>query len=307
MNLLMKCFLDIGCLAPLFLALTGPHIFPAFQTTSALSVSPFPVTRHCCAHPPSGTGSHVIWCKGSGAQQLVPPTLNNSGRRTALSAKRSEIELGIRTAQYLMDGRQHDRLKKSIKDKYPLVPDSLIKSGIDIASQGFTQVAPSQLKLALKPGGMEQVRPDIEATIVDYTMKQTVVQNIPILGRDEKRKVIEAIVDLALDNLLKDVDTVLASPEVQLELLEAQIEEVKSQMGARRLVWYRLRRNPRKSIFTLALALASVVYFSHRRHPSIVTLNRLATNFVSFISDILFDAKDVIASLFQRIAGYVRN
>lgn len=183
--------------------------------------------------------------------------------------KKSGMEVGIQTAQLLMDERRRDTLKRQMKKEYPLVPESMLESSIDITAQAFTQVAPEKLKVALRPGGMERVRPELEGVIVDFALSQPVVQNIPILDSVDKRKLVKLIVTMSLDYVLQDAEEVLAAPEVRLESLEEQMREVKKMMGPARLFLYRVRHNLLEIGVASALSLVAMLLYQYRSLPLI--------------------------------------
>ena len=128
------------------------------------------------------------------------------------------------------------------------------------------ECSPRQIEAsALKPGGMEKVRPDIERSIVNVAMEQKVVHDVPILNDADKRTMLEAIVDLALDSILDDAEEILAAPEVRLQALEEEMREVKQLMGPWRLLRYRIRNNPLP--VSIALALSATAIYIKRDDP----------------------------------------
>lgn len=184
----------------------------------------------------------------------------------------NNIEVGIQTAQLLMDRKRHDNLKKKMKKQFPLVPDVVLDSTIDMVAQTFTKVAPEKLKLALQPGGMDQVRPEMEFIIVQYTLKHPLFEGIPIFNNVDKRRLVEAIVSRALDYVLQDARQVLAAPEVRLETLEEQLTEIKALMGPKRLFMYRVRHNYKRIAIFAAIALVSTAIYQQRNVPAVVQL-----------------------------------
>ena len=216
---------------------------------------------------PAGDSFRLMSC----AKPLVQLHHRRSSQRNLsvqlLAFKRQPggVELGIQTAQLLMDPRRHDKLKHNIQQRFPFVPEEFLDGCIDLTAEAFTSVAPNKLKLALKPGGMEKVRPDIERSIVEIAMKQPLVRDIPVLNDTDKEKMIEALVDVALDAMLDDAEELLAAPEVRLQALEEEIREVKRIMGVRRLWWYRVRNNP----IPVAISVAAIggLIFARRDNP----------------------------------------
>lgn len=191
--------------------------------------------------------------------------ISSARQLVQLSAQQGGIEVGIQSAQLLMDPRRHDKLKKNIQRSWPLVPDAFLDPCIDLCADAFRSVAPKKMKQALKPGGMEKVRPDIERSIVEVTMNQQVVRDIPVLDDADKRKMLELIVDLSLDAILDDAEEILAAPEVRLQALEEEMREVKQLMGPWRLLLYRIRNNPVP--VSIALALSATLVYVKRDDP----------------------------------------
>jgi len=198
------------------------------------------------------------------------PAATASSSSTSLhvkGGKKSGMEVGIQTAQLLMDSRRRTQLKDQMKKEYPLVPDAVLESSIDITAQAFTQVAPEKLKIALRPGGMDRVRPELEGVIVDFALSQPAIQKIPVLDSGDKRRLVELMVTVSLDFILQDAEEVLSSPEVRLEGLEEQTREVKQMMGPARLFWYRLRHNLLELGAAVALGAAGVLVYQQPSLP----------------------------------------
>jgi hypothetical protein len=124
------------------------------------------------------------------------------------------------------------------------LPGPVLDTAIRLVANGFSTLAPAQLKLAIKPGGMAQIQPEIRRSIVAAVLEQRAVKNFGFLKKEEKRDLVDTLVEMCLDELLEDAEWVLSAPEVRMEELEQQLEEVKQDMGRWRLVRYRLRRNP---------------------------------------------------------------
>lgn len=199
------------------------------------------------------------------------------------------MEVGIQTAQLLLDDRRKSQLRKQLKTHYPLVPDAVLESCIDVTAQAFTRVAPTKLQIALQPGGMEQVRPELEQVIVDFTLSQlSGLPKIPILDSADKRRLVEYMVHMALDHVLKDAQEVLSSPEVRLEALEVKMREVKAMMGPWRLFWYRVRHNTKEIAIAGFLSIAAVVLYQERNLPLIAkafaTTSLVWTKFSAILS-----------------------
>lgn len=222
---------------------------------------------------------------------------------TALAALASaddelnRIEIGIQTSQILMDDRRRNELKKDIRREFPLVPESLIDSGIDITAQAFTKVVPEKLQAALRPGGMELMRPEMEQVIVDYALEQPAVQNVPVLQKHEKRNIIKAIVSVALDCVLKDAQAILAAPEVRLEQLEEQIREIKARMGFSRLVIYRVRRNRKRILVGAVVSLIAMIMYQQQSHPLVAQCFSCAGRASTVIATVVQNCSATVSSM----------
>ena len=141
------------------------------------------------------------------------------------------IELGIQTAQLLMDTRQHKRLKDQISATFPWMPGNALDVAINLVAKAFTNIAPDDLKSALKPGGMERARPAIRQSIVSFVLEHQTIKDFKLLNDNEKHRLMESLVDMAMNELLKDAEWVLSAPEVRLEALEMEVKTVKDEMG----------------------------------------------------------------------------
>jgi len=120
------------------------------------------------------------------------------------------------------------------------------------------------------------VRPQIEQVIVSFCMEQSAIQNIPFLDDESKRRLVQALVGMALDNVLKDAEKILASPEIRLEALLEQAREVEAMMGPRRLLWYRIRHNPRKILGSLLVSMTVILMYQLRHVPVVAQMLSVA-------------------------------
>lgn len=234
------------------------------------------------AFAPAGDSFRLISCaRPLGQLHHRQSSQQKSASVQLLAFKRQPggVELDIQTAQLLMDPRRHDKLKQNIQQRFPFVPEEFLVGCIDLTAEAFTSVAPNKLKLALKPGGMEKVRPDIERSIVEVAMKQQLVRDIPVLNNSDKEKMVETLVDMALDAMLDDAEELLAAPEVRLQTLEEEIREVKRIMGVRRLWLYRVRNNP----IPVAISVAAIggLLFARRDNPFVASTLQVGKAFLS--------------------------
>lgn len=222
--------------------------------------------------------------------KLPGPHRKNASRNAAMTtllARSNNIEVGIQTAQLLMDSKRHGILKKKMKQQFPIVPDVVLDSIIDTIARAFTKVAPEKLRIALQPGGMDQVRPDLERVIVRIVLEHPVIQSILLLDDRDKTLLVQTIVSKAIDYVLRDAQEVLAAPEVRLETLEEQLTEIKALMGPRRLFLYRLRHNYKRFALLLAISMSSIVIYQLRDAPVMVRLLELSRSSASRSSECL--------------------
>merc|ERR1719293_22519 len=140
-----------------------------------------------------------------------------------------------------------------MRKEFPLIPASVVDSCLNSLTEGFSIVAPSQLKKALKPGGLEKVKPQLEAVIVRNLQQQPMVAKIT-LPLSEKKKLLRYLVGLALDYMLEDVGELLKAPQERLLMLERQEREIKRYMNRRQLLWYQMRHHPNRTFAFTALS-----------------------------------------------------
>ena len=162
----------------------------------------------------------------------------------ALRMANKNLEVGIRTAQLLLDSKRHDTLVDDMKKRFPVVPRSALEAAVTMVGSAVGKVAPDQLRQALTPGGMEEIRPQIREAVVDMVLDHPTMECLTLLSEQDKGRLLGALVDLVLDQLLKDAHWVLSAPEVRLEALEDQIRAIHVEMGRWRLIRYRIRQRP---------------------------------------------------------------
>jgi hypothetical protein len=190
------------------------------------------------------------------------------------------MEIGIQTAQLLLDKRRHAELKQNMRRDYPFVPDSVLDICIDITAKAFTTVAPEKIREALQPGALQQAQPELKKALVRAALDQRVIQNIPVIQNKDKEAMLGNVVDLALRFVLKDAQAVLAAPEVRLQALEEQVRRVQAQMGPWRLALYRLRNNPLRVVTRIVVALAVVLLYAQRNDPTVVMARKAFSKLV---------------------------
>lgn len=236
-------------------------------------------SRAACSHQASTQGPSLLYTKRS----------------------KNQVELGVQTAQLLLDKRHHDRLRDDIAEMYPLIPSPVLTTAIRLTASGFSTLAPNQLKLALSPGGMDKVRPEIRDTVVTTVLEQRAVRMFPLLNQSEKRDLLNAVVDLCMDQILNDAEWVLSKPEIRLEELEEQIEEIKKEMGLWRLIQYRVRRNLVE--YTSVLLLASFCGLSYHQG----SVMQAALTVKSSLVAVLFLLKGLVLRLQPMLQSWWQN
>ena len=217
----------------------------------------------------------------------------------------NRIEIGIQTSQILMDARRRNELKENIRLQFPLVPESLIDLGIDVTAQAFTKVVPEKMQAALRPGGMELMRPEIEQVIVEYALEQPAVIDVPILQKREKRTIISSIVSVALDCVLKDAQEILAAPEVRLEELEEMVKEIKARMGFRRLVLYRIRRNRKTLMIGATFSIFAMIVYQQRSLPVVARCVSAAAKACAAIASVATRSYTALSDLSRNTMKYL--
>lgn len=204
-------------------------------------------------------------------------------RTTALrsiTVKQGSIEIGVQTAQLLMNPKKHDLLKRDIVQKYPFLPGAGVDSCINIVAAAFKTIAPDTLEQALQPGGMAKVRPVLKDAVVSAVLEQKYIKYSPLLSTTDKTKVVGSLVDLALDQLLKDSEYLLQRPEIRLEALEEEIRMIqKTEMTTTQILLYRYRKHP--VLWSVAVLWLSFYSYAQLVHAgsykaAAVTLQRSA-------------------------------
>lgn len=166
------------------------------------------------------------------------------------------MEISILTSQALLNEKKHNQLADDLARLFPLVPRRFFDPAIDLVANAFRTMAPDTLEEALKPGGMEKIRPGLKASIIETIQNQKAIREFPILSQKEKIKLLDLAVDLAFDQLLKDSEWLLSSPEVRLKALEEEIRIIKkTEMNLRQRLQYRLKRRPLQYCVLIAAAL----------------------------------------------------
>lgn len=246
MKALLRLLLLSHCCRQLSVAFTSsPTVIlkknPSDCTTSPKARRAFTVL-HAKKKKDSVAGAASLSSMDSLIKMVVP------GPRT------SSMESGIEVALILTDKKRQETWKKDMRQDFPLVPSFVIDVCIDALSQSFSVVAPAQLKAALRPGGLEKARPGLHKTIVSNLENQVVIKSVPLKAED-KRHLLQHLVSMSLDYVLKDAELMLAEPAVKLQALDLQKKQIQKYMTLRQLAWYRIRYYP---IQTALLSAASI-------------------------------------------------
>ena len=233
--------------------------------------------------------------------------LRSSEVQQGLFAK-SRAEVSIQTAQLLLDKRRHEELTRDLQKQFPFVPPAVLEGCVNVVADAVLVVTPEKLQKALRPGVMAKRGPEISREITRFVLKQPIMDAIPVLNADDKANLVESMVNMAMDFLLRDAQIILASPEVRLEALEAEVRNVKRLMGPWRLFLFRLRRLPR--IVKAGMVSGMIVAGVYQQQGSITPNAFLKTAWSSYhgIVDICtwlsLAAKDA-SSVLARIGGFL--
>lgn len=190
------------------------------------------------------------------------------------------MESGIQAALFLTDKKRQEEWKKDMKKSFPFLPNVVLEICIDALTEAFSTIAPKELKGALKPGGLEKARPNLEASIVSNLESQQVLKSVPIKA-DDKRQLLRYLVSLALDYFLKDVELMLAEPSVKLQALEAQKREILRYMSFWEIQWYRIRYHP-VAMATMTAASVCLAYFFYQETKTSLFVSSVTSFLGSF-------------------------
>eukprot|EP00934_Nitzschia_sp_Nitz4_P004900 Nitzschia sp. Nitz4//scaffold12_size214221//211873//213720//NITZ4_001542-RA/size214221-processed-gene-0.138-mRNA-1//1//CDS//3329535146//4890//frame0 len=216
----------------------------------------------------------------------------------------SSVETGIEAALILTDDHSKEIWKENFRKENPGIPAIIVDKCADVLSDAFQNIAPAQVKAALKPGGLKKIRPSLEETIVSGLEKNTIVQGL-LFGNADRRELLKYLVSKALDYLLKDAETVLAEPSTKLVILDASREDIKQSMSTFQLFWYRVRYFP-KQMVAIGVATAYISFSLYQQTKETVLVTTLVGTVtpvwqwgrkvsLSFLSGLLVFAKTVIS------------
>lgn len=185
------------------------------------------------------------------------------------------VDSGVEAALVLGNKKRQSVFKQNLNKKFPWIPPGVLDTCMDALSASFENVAPSDLKKALQPGGLEKVRPGLESKIVKSLKTQDMIMDIP-LKDDDKTKLLEYIVKLSLDYLLEDAQAALQAPSLQLQTLEREQSEIRRYMSVWQITWYRFRYFPLRSI-GLALLVAWSGFLTYQFYKETVIVSSIAS------------------------------
>jgi len=191
--------------------------------------------------------------------------------RMFLKDRKSSIESGIETALFLLDKTEQVEWKKDICKQFPWVPNTILDQCLDSITHAFSTVTPSELKAALKPGGLVKVRPKLENSIVKALEKQPINNSMIPLKEDQKRQLLKYLVTLSLDYLLKDAETLLANPFDKLRELDVERRRIQRRMSFWQLCWYQIRFHRIRTSMMIGLATVGTSYAFYLQDTTIVS------------------------------------
>ena len=178
-------------------------------------------------------------------------------------------------ALVLGDKKRQSVFKQDLGKQFPFIPPAVLDVCMDALSTSFDNVAPSDLKKALKPGGLEKVRPKIEAKAVKSLKTQQMIKDLP-LSDEDKTKLLEYVVKLSLDYLLEDAQAALVAPALKLQTLEREQYEIRRYMSFWQLSWYRLRYFPVRTI-GCSMILSWTVFLTLQYYKDTALVTSLAS------------------------------
>jgi len=168
---------------------------------------------------------------------------------------------GIETALVLLGNKKRrTEFKRSIRQDFPWFPPGAVDLCVDSVSSAFDSVAPTELKMAIQPGGLLKVRPHLEASLTKQLSDTLGNIDVPLIGSKEKKQLLQYLVRMALDILLQETEQALAEPSTKLRALEAQKQEIIKYMSVRQLTWFRIRYHPWRMLLTGLTVGASGYY-----------------------------------------------
>ena len=156
----------------------------------------------------------------------------------------SPMESGIETALLLLDKKRQSEWKDDVKKEFPFIPSGVLDICLDSVADGFSSIAPSQLKQALQPGGLEKMRPEIEKSIVQQLLEDNQIAKTIPLPRSDKKQILLNLVHMSLDFVFQDALVFLSEPNIKLLALEEQRYQIRRYMTKRQRIWYEIRYHP---------------------------------------------------------------
>eukprot|EP00978_Attheya_sp_CCMP212_P015760 scaffold40806_cov53-Attheya_sp.AAC.2 len=173
-----------------------------------------------------------------------------------------EVRAVVGAAQILLDPRRKKAFKQSLVNSYPIVPASMVDVCIESTAKAFKHLTPAELQDAVQPGGFDKQRPAFCKTVALTLVQQKPIQDLPLLSKDDKITLTEALVNGIIDKILESTGDLLMAPGIRLAELEKDIRLVKSEMGRWRLLQYRIRQRPLWFAVPVALAICGGTLYS---------------------------------------------
>jgi hypothetical protein len=193
-------------------------------------------------------------------------------------SSKNAVQAGIEGALVLTDPKRRGEFNRDVHRRFPWIPPGVVESCTGLLADGFSDLAPADLKSALAPGGLEKVRPKLEGTVVRNLQAQAVVRNLP-LSEGDRQALLVYMVRTSLDLLLRDVQPALAAPSLRLAALDRERREVLRYMSLRQRVGYRVRHRPLRTA-GLAMLVAWALYLSHLQYGHTVFVSTAGTIFL---------------------------
>jgi len=211
----------------------------------------------------------------------------------SLSKNNNGLEAGYieETVLLLSNKKRKEDFKDEMSLKFPLIPSPIIDLCLDSLTDSFSNVAPSELKKALQPGGLKKFRPGLEARLVKSLQKNSKLGSLP-------STTLTYLVSLALDYVLKDMEELLADPDEKLQALEKRQRQIERYMSRWQLMSYRIRYHPAKTAMAIAATgLTGVALVRWCQHLAITS-----TRF----REILHVITPVLLAVYSTIVSFVQ-
>jgi hypothetical protein len=194
------------------------------------------------------------------------------------------VTSGVETALLLGSKKRQAVFKKDITSKFPFLPPAVLDACLDALSSSFESVAPSDLKKALQPGGLDKVRPKLESQVIENVKNQDVIKGIPLPNKD-KESLVKYVVTLSFDYLLGDAQAALQAPALKLQTLSREQYEIRKFMSFREIVWYRLRYQPIQTV-SLTLLIGWSLFLTYRQYQKTTAISTIRNILLQIVGTI---------------------